>query len=105
MLISPVKAFYSLTRPFERIIFCSIINIINSRITDSGSELLNFIFAGIGDPSLFSLLGSRMAINLKEAGDSESKGQPTNHWELHPRNTLSEPQFAAPAGLPFGVFL
>ncbi|PAV17200.1 hypothetical protein PNOK_0726400 [Pyrrhoderma noxium] len=64
---------------------------------DSGSYLLNVILTGIGSPILFSLLGSRMAINLKEAGESETKGEITNHWELHPRSTLSEPQFAAPA--------
>ena len=46
-----------------------------------------------------------MAINLKEAGESETKGEITNHWKLHPRSTLSEPQFAAPAVLSSGEVL
>ena len=46
-----------------------------------------------------------MTINLKEAGESKTNGEISNHWELNSRNILSEPQFAAPAGLPFGVFL
>ena len=75
------------------------IGLVDFRTLGSGNDFPNIVLASIGDPVIFSLLGSRMAINLKEAGDSESKGQPTNHWELHPRNTLSEPQFAAPAGL------
>ncbi|PAV17203.1 hypothetical protein PNOK_0726700 [Pyrrhoderma noxium] len=40
-----------------------------------------------------------MTINLKEAGESETKEEITNHWELNSRNTLSEPQFAAPSVL------
>ena len=63
----------------------------------SGLDFPDIIFASIGDPILFSLIGSRMIINLKEAGDSKVKGEITNHWELNPRSTLSEPQFAAPA--------
>ncbi|PAV17205.1 hypothetical protein PNOK_0726900 [Pyrrhoderma noxium] len=45
----------------------------------------------------WNLLGSRMAINLKEAGESETKGEFTNHWKPNLKSTLSEPQFAAPA--------
>ena len=71
----------------------------------SGVDFANIIFASIGDPIFFSLIGSRMAINLKEAGESKTKGEITNHWELHPRSTLSEPQFAAPAGLSSGEVL
>ena len=44
-----------------------------------------------------------MTINLKEAGESKTKGEIINHWELNPGDTLSEPQFAAPAVLPSGV--
>lgn len=58
----------------------------------------NLIITGIGDPLLFSILGSRMAINLKEAGKSEIKGDTTNHWQSNSKSTLSNLQFAAPAG-------
>ena len=71
----------------------------------SGVDFPNIIFASIGDPILFSLIGSRMTINLKEAGKSKTNREISNHWELHPRSTLSEPQFALPAGLSPGVFL
>ena len=71
----------------------------------SGVDFPDIIFASIGDPILFSLIGSRMIINLKEAGESKVKGEISNHWELHPRSTLSEPQFALPAVLSSGVFL
>ena len=79
--------------------------LVDFRNLGSGNDFLSIILAGIGDPVIFSLLGSRMAINLKEAGESKTKGEITNHWELHPRSTLSEPQFAAPAGLSSSVFL
>ena len=46
-----------------------------------------------------------MTINLKEAGESETKEEITNHWELNPRSTLGEPQFAVPAGLSSGMLL
>ena len=64
----------------------------------------NLILTGIGNPILFSLLGSRMAINLKEAGESETKGDFTNHWKPNLKSILSEPQFAAPAGMSFHEF-
>ena len=46
-----------------------------------------------------------MIINLKEAGESKTNGEISNHWELNSRNTLSEPQFADPAGLSSGTLL
>ena len=69
----------------------------------TGYGVISIVLAGIGNPILLSLLGSRMIINLKEAGESKTKGEITNHWELNPRNTLSEPQFAAPPVLSSGV--
>ena len=71
----------------------------------SENDLPSIIFASMGDSIFFSLIGSRMAINLKEAGESKTKGEITNHWELNPRNTLSEPQFAAPVVLSSGEVL
>ena len=71
----------------------------------SENDLPSIIFASMGDSIFFSLIGSRMAINLKEAGESKTKGEITNHWELNPRNTLSEPQFAAPSVLSSGTLL
>ena len=79
------------------------IDLVDFRTLGSGNDLPNIVLASIGDPVIFSLLGSRMAINLKEAGESKTKGEITNHWELNPRNTLSEPQFAAPSVLSSGV--
>ena len=58
----------------------------------------NLIISGIGDPLLFSILGSRMAINLKEAGKSEITEDTTNHWQSNSNGTLSDQQFAAPVG-------
>ena len=81
------------------------IDLVDFRTLGSGNDFPNIVLASIGDPVIFSLLGSRMAINLKEAGESKTKGEITNHWELNPRGTLSEPQFALPAGLSSGVFL
>ena len=89
----------------QRIIFYSIINLLNFRTASSGVDFPNIIFASIGDPIFFSLIGSRMTINLKEAGESETKEEITNHWELNPRNTLSELQFAAPSVLSSGTLL
>ena len=63
----------------------------------TGSSVISIAVAGIGHPILLSLLGSRMIINLNEAGESKTTGEINNHWELNPRGTLSEPQFAAPA--------
>ncbi|PAV17199.1 hypothetical protein PNOK_0726300 [Pyrrhoderma noxium] len=81
------------------ITFCSILNLLGFHNFGSEYYLLPIILSGIGCPTLFSLIGSRMIINLKEAGDSKLKGEISNHWELNPRSTLSEPQFAAPAVL------
>ena len=71
----------------------------------TGYSVISIVLAGIGNPILLSLLGSRMIINLKEAGESKTKGEITNHWELNPRGTLSEPQFAAPVVLSSGEVL
>lgn len=43
-----------------------------------------------------------MAINLKEAAESETKGEAIKQWNPNPRSTLSDPQFAAAVGLSFG---
>ena len=57
-----------------RIIFCSIINLIEYQPEYEFNSTRNSIVSILGNPSLLCLLGSRMFINLKEAGSSDVKG-------------------------------
>ena len=66
---------YSLTNILLlRIIFCSIINLVVYQLEYELDSTRNNIVYILGNPSLLCLLGSRMFINLKEAGSSDVKG-------------------------------
>ena len=56
-----------------RVIFCSIINLINYQSKYEINSTREVIVSIIGNPSYLCLLGSRMFINLKEAGSSDVK--------------------------------
>ena len=57
-----------------RIIFCSIINLIGFKSDYELNSTRDVIVSILGNPSYLCLLGSRMFINLKEAGSSDVKG-------------------------------
>ena len=57
-----------------RFIFCSIINLIGFKSDYELNSTREVIVSILGNPSLLCLLGSRMFINLKEAGSSDVKG-------------------------------
>ena len=57
-----------------RIIFCSIINLVGYQLGHEINSTREAIVYILGSPSLLCLLGSRMFINLKEAGSSDVKG-------------------------------
>ena len=57
-----------------RVIFCSIINLIEYQPEYEFNSTRSSIVSILGNPSLLCLLGSRMFINLKEAGSSDVKG-------------------------------
>ena len=56
-----------------RIIFCSIINLIVFKSDYELNSTREVIVSILGNPSYLCLLGSRMFINLKEAGSSDVK--------------------------------
>ena len=57
-----------------RIIFCGIVNLIDYQLENGLDSTRSSIFSILGNPNLLCLLGSRMFINLKEAGSSDVKG-------------------------------
>ena len=50
------------------ILVCSVVNVIHFRLFVENRFLSDVLYA-IGNPSLLSVLGSRLLINLKEAGE------------------------------------
>ena len=57
-----------------RVIFCSIINLVDYQLEYELDSTREIIVSTLGNPILLCLLGSRMFINLKEAGSSDVKG-------------------------------
>ena len=57
-----------------RVIFYSIINLIEYQSGYEFNSTRSSIVSILGNPNLLCLLGSRMFINLKEAGSSDVKG-------------------------------
>ncbi|EJC99054.1 uncharacterized protein FOMMEDRAFT_161282 [Fomitiporia mediterranea MF3/22] len=53
---------------FSFVVFCAVINIINFRIEVSSPFTANVLIC-FGNPSFLCVLGSRMIVNLKEAGE------------------------------------
>ena len=85
-----------------RVIFCSIINLINYQLEyelDS-TTTRNSIVSILGNPSYLCLLGSRMFINLKEAGSSDVKGGSSTSApsQQSGRSVVSDLQFADVSG-------
>ena len=56
-----------------RVILCSVINLIDYQLEYELDSTRSSIISILGSPSLLCLLGSRMFINLKEAGSSDVK--------------------------------
>lgn len=50
-----------------RVILCSVFTILNA--VYNASAVAANVFLGLGSPTLLSILGSRMFLNLKEAGE------------------------------------
>ena len=76
-----------------RVIFCSIINLIGFKSDYEINSTREFIVSILGNPSLLCLLGSRMFINLKEAGSSGVKSG-SSASALSQRSVASDLQFA-----------
>ena len=83
-----------------RVIFCSIINLIGYQSEHELNSTRNSIVSILGDPSLLCLLGSRMFINLKEAGSSDVKGGSSTSApsQQSGRRVASDLQFADVTG-------
>ena len=83
-----------------RIIFCSIINLVDYQLEYGLNSTRNSIVSFLGSPSLLCLLGSRMFINLKEAGSSDVKsGSSTSApSQQSGRSVVSDLQFADVSG-------
>ena len=83
-----------------RIIFCSIINLIGYQLKYELNSTREIIVFTLGNPSLLCLLGSRMFINLKEAGSSDVKsGSSTSApSQQSGRSVVSDLQFADVTG-------
>ena len=83
-----------------RIIFCSIINLIVFKSDYELNSTREVIVSILGNPSLLCLLGSRMFINLKEAGSSDVKdGSSTSApSQQSGRSEVSDLQFADVTG-------
>ena len=83
-----------------RFIFCSIINLIGFKSDYELNSTREVIVYILGNPSLLCLLGSRMFINLKEAGSSDVKsGSSTSALSQQSgRSVVSDLQFADVSG-------
>ena len=83
-----------------RVIFCSIINLIGFKSDYELYSTRNSIFSILGNPNLLCLLGSRMFINLKEAGSSDvnSGSSTSDPSQQSGRSVASDLQFADVTG-------
>ena len=83
-----------------RVIFCSIINLIGYQSEYEINSTREIIVFTLGNPSLLCLLGSRMFINLKEAGSSDVKGGSSTSalFQQSGRSAVSDLQFADVTG-------
>ena len=72
------------------ILIGSLFNVIQTMIDDSGSIWVSLLGA-IGDPSFLCILGSRLLVNLKEAGEL-GVNQGTS-YRLSSCQTVSEMEF------------
>ena len=87
-----------------RVIFCSVINLVVYQLEYELDSTRESIFSILGNPSLLCLLGSRMFINLKEAGSSDVKSG-SSASALSQRSVASDLLFAdMPASLHSGKY-
>ena len=87
-----------------RVIFCSIINLVDYQLEYELDSTREIIVSTLGNPILLCLLGSRMFINLKEAGSSDVKSG-SSASALSQRSVASDLQFAdMPASLHSGKY-
>lgn len=86
------------------VLFCSVINIVNYKTSGEviSTSNISYVFAVLGNPSFLCLLGSRISINLKEAG--EATVDEDSSFQENTGNTLSDPHFAGPAGSQTSMF-
>lgn len=82
----------SYIHPFHSVILCSMFAILGFRLTIPNIILAD-ILSSLGNPSFLSLLGSRMLVNLKEAGE-RGQNEGTNYRP--PTITMSDIDFAIP---------
>ena len=83
-----------------RVIFCSIINIVDYQLEYELDSTREIIVSTLGNPILLCLLGSRMFINLKEAGSSDVKGGSSTSAlsQQSGRSMVSDLQFTGVSG-------
>ena len=83
-----------------RVIFCSIINLVDYQLEYELDSTREIIVSTLGNPILLCLLGSRMFINLKEAGSSDVKGGSSTSApsQQSGRSVVSDLQFADVSG-------
>ena len=86
----------------NRVLSCSALNIITWQVDLSGSF---FVLDSLGDPSLLCLLGSRMFLNLKNAGETEVKDDMSGGYRVGTGSILSDPQFADVANRQTGMYI
>ncbi|PAV15217.1 hypothetical protein PNOK_0897800 [Pyrrhoderma noxium] len=80
------------------VLFCGLINIISYQVTGLSTSNGAYVISILGSPIFLSILGSRMFINLKEAGESNLKVGSGIPARWNPNSTISNLQFAAPHG-------
>ena len=75
-------------------------SIIFSRLTfaEPSTPIKYYIFDALGNPNLLCLLGSRMFINLIDAGQSEVKNGSDNGIQSGRESIISDIQFRDPSG-------
>lgn len=72
-------------------IFCSVINIINYEVISFGESIELYVLPVLGNTGYMCLLGSRILINLKEAGKTEINDGGVSRFDEE--NTLSAAEF------------
>ena len=74
--------------------------IISSKLNYNGfsNQISYYILGALGNPVFLCLLGSRMFVNLMEAGQSEVKNGSSNNVLSGVGSTISDIQFSDPSG-------
>ena len=74
--------------------------IISSKLNYDGfsNQISYYILGALGNPVFLCLIGSRMFVNLIEAGQSEVKNGSSNNVHSGGGSTISDIQFGDPSG-------